>query len=467
MESSNLKIKFLGGAGCVTGSKTLLESNGQRILVDCGLFQGIKKLRNLNWAPLEVDPATLDAVVLTHAHLDHCGYLPLLVKNGFKGDIHCTYPTRDLTEIILLDSGKIQEEEAERANRYGYTKHKPAKPLYDIKDAKLAISYLVSHNLNEWVILNNEFKFNFKNSGHILGSAMVEMKAAGQKIVFSGDIGRQKPLILPKPAAIKEADVLVLESTYGDRVHRRTAPLEQLEFVINKTYKKGGILIIPTFTVERAQEIIYLLNVLKKENKIPRQPIYLDSPMGVDASAAFVKYDEWSKLSEREVLEMMSNVNLIKDHRASRAVVADNRQKIVLAGSGMIEGGRVLHYLDKYLGDAKNTVLLAGYQAAGTRGRALREGATEIKFFGQYHQVKAELAEISSLSAHADYLDILEWLAHFKNGPKTVFLNHGEPHQADALRTKIQHYFGWKVVVAEMNKAYEIETVVVEVPISG
>lgn len=457
MSKPNLKIKFLGGAGCVTGSKILLESNNQRILIDCGLFQGIKKLRNLNRAPLGVDPATIDAVVLTHAHLDHCGYLPLLVKNGFEGNIHCTFPTKELASIILLDSAKIQEEEAEQANRYGYSKHKPAKPLYDIEDAKRAISMFVPHQLHEWVILNNEFKFNLKNSGHILGAAMVEMKSGGQKLLFSGDIGQQKPLILATPEKVKETDILIVESTYGDRVHRNDSPLEQLESVINKTHKKGGVLIIPTFTVERAQEIIYLLNILKRENRIPRQPVYLDSPMGVDASAVFIKYDEWSKLSEKEVLEIMSNVDLIKDHRASKAVVADNAQKIVLAGSGMIEGGRVLHYLDKYLEDAKNTVLLVGYQAAGTRGRALQEGAKEIKFFGNYHQVKAELATISSLSAHADYQDILEWLSNFKKAPKMVFLNHGEPHQADALRTKIKHYFGWNVTVAVMNEVYEIE----------
>lgn len=449
-------LQFLGAAGTVTGSKTIIEYGGKRILVDCGLFQGLKDLRLQNREKFLVDPETIETLLLTHAHLDHCGYIPLLVKKGFHGDIHCTEPTEDLTEIILKDSAKIQEEEAERANTHGYSKHSPAKPLYDLKDVAKCKPLFVTHNYHEWVILDEFAKFQFRNAGHILGSAMVELRIEDKTFLFTGDLGRTKPLLLAPPEHPKSADVLVIESTYGDRLHDEKDAREELHDVIMETVHKGGILMIPTFAVERAQELLYLLSRLKRDGRLPGIPVYLDSPMGVSATEVMMKSPGWHSLSKEEVGEMDSVVRLITDANTSRSVVADTRPKIVLAGSGMITGGRIIHYLNRYLDEERNTVLLAGFQAAGTRGRALEEGATELKFFGQYHPVKAEIRKITSLSAHADQGEIMDWLKHFEKAPEQVFINHGEPHASDALRVKIEHELGWNVQVVQPNRVYDV-----------
>lgn len=451
----NFYLQFIGAAGTVTGSKTLVEYDGKKLLVDCGLFQGIKELRLQNREPFPIAPESIDNLLLTHAHLDHCGYIPLLVKKGFNGDIHCTEPTEALSEIILEDSAKIQEEEAERANRYGYTKHHPAQPLYDFKDVVNSLPLFVNHRYHEWVILDELAKFQFRNAGHILGSAMIELRLDGRTILFTGDLGRQKPLLLPPPEKVKNADVLVIESTYGDRLHEETEAKEELHEIIWETYHKGGILIIPTFAVERAQELIYLLSRLREENRLPGVSIYLDSPMGVSATDVMMRMPDWHKLSAEEIRAMDSTVHLITDANASRAIVADSSPKIVLAGSGMITGGRVLHYLNNYIQDARTTVLLVGFQAAGTRGRALEEGAKEVKFFGQYHPVKAEVRKITSLSAHADQHEILNWLKYFEKAPEQVLINHGEPHASDALRVKIQSELGWNCLVVQPDQVYE------------
>lgn len=450
------QLQFFGAAGTVTGSKTLIEHGGKRIMVDAGLFQGLKKLRLQNWSDFPVDPATIETLLLTHAHLDHCGYIPVLVKNGFHGDIHCTSPTKDLTKIILEDSAKIQEEEAERANRYGYTKHHPAKPLYDLKNVAKSLPLFTPHNYHEWVILDEFFKFQFRNAGHILGSAMVELKVGGKTILFSGDLGREHPMLLSKPEFIQGADALVIESTYGNRLHSSTDAKPELHEIIWDTFRKKGILIVPTFAVERAQELLYLLSKLKNEGKLPNIPIYLDSPMGVNVTEVMLRSDGWHRLSIEEINDMDRIAHLITDANTSRAIVADPSPKIVLAGSGMVTGGRVLHYLDRYLGDQRNTVLLVGFQAAGTRGRSLEEGATELKFFGKYHPVKAQVKKITSLSAHADQGEILRWLKHFKEAPKQIFINHGEAEAADALRVKIEHEMGWHCQVVEQGESYHV-----------
>ena len=455
-----MQITFLGGAGTVTGSKTLIEVGKEKILLDCGLFQGLKELRLKNWDKLPVKASEISYIILTHAHLDHCGYIPLFVKQGFQGKIICTPPTRDLAEIILKDSGKIQEEDAERANKYGYTKHHPAKPLYTVEDAIFAMNFFETIELHEWVELSPDIKFQFKNAGHILGSAFVELHIQDKTFIFSGDIGRKKPLLLHPKEKIGHADYIVCESTYGDRLHDKTPAIITLWEAINYTIlDKGGTLLIPTFAVERAQELIYLLSILKKEKKIPHDlPIYLDSPMGVDATEVFANYPNYHTLSKSEIREMHNTVKLIKDFQTSVDIVNDNRQKIVLAGSGMSTGGRILYYYNKYLGDDKNTILLVGYQAEGTRGRSLKEGDNEIKFFGTYHEVRAEIMEISSLSAHADQHEILDWLKTADKPPKTLFLNHGEPHQSNALRAKIQDALKWeKVIVAKMNEPFYID----------
>ena len=452
-----MKLTFFGGAGTVTGSKILLETQYKKILIDCGLFQGLKELRLKNWEPLQINLNELDVVLLTHAHLDHSGYLPILVKNGYKGKIFCTKPTKDLTEIILLDSGKIQEEDAKRANRYSYTKHKPAKPLYDIEDAKHALNQFETIETNKWHTIDDAVKFKFINSGHILGSVFIVLSINEKIIVFSGDIGRKKPILLPPYEYIKKADYLIVESTYGNRLHEKISISDELLKYINHTFSKGGILIIPTFSVERAQEIIYLLSTLKRKQQLPNIPIYLDSPMGVNATEVYFNHKNDHSLTYEDVNSMLSTVQLISDVSASKAIVNSDNPKIVLAGSGMITGGRVLHYLDKCIGDKKNSVLIVGYQAEGTRGRALLSGDTEIKFFGQYHKINAEIFKINAFSGHADQAELLDWLQHFNPPPILTFINHGEPHQSQALKTKIKSDLHWNCTVAKMNHEYYIE----------
>ncbi len=452
-----MKLTFLGGAGTVTGSKILLEINYKKILIDCGLFQGLKEFRIKNWDKLPINLKELDLVLLTHAHLDHSGYLPVLVKDGYNGDIYCTKATKDLTEIILLDSGKIQEEDARRGNKYEYTKHKPAKPLYDIEDAKAAISKLKTFNFNKWYTIDDEIQFKFLNSGHILGSAFILIKVKEKIIAFSGDIGRKYPILLHQYEYIDKADYLVLESTYGNRIHTEISIIDELYKHIMHTYSKNGVLIIPTFSVERAQEIIYLLSILKRKKKLPKIPIYLDSPMGVNATEVYFKHTDIHNLNKEDIISMLNTVQLISDVEASKAVVNDDATKIVLAGSGMLTGGRVLHYLDKYIDDKKNSILIVGFQAEGTRGRSLLSGDSEIKFFGKYHKIGAEIFKINAFSGHADQSELIDWLKHFKNKPVLTFINHGEPHQSQALKVKIKTLLKWNCSVAKINNEYYLD----------
>lgn len=449
-----MKLTFFGGAGTVTGSKILLETAHKKILIDCGLFQGLKELRLKNWDALPLNINELDAVFLTHAHLDHCGYLPVLVKNGFSGKIYCTPATKDLTKIILLDSAKIQEEDARRANLHKYTKHSPAKPLYEVKDAEAVFSHFETFETAVWHALDDEIQFKFLNSGHILGSVFVLLKVNGKTILFSGDIGRKIPIILHPFEYVDHADYLVVESTYGNRLHESVSIQHELLKHIEHTFKKGGVLMIPTFSVERAQEIIYLLSILKQNGLLPKIPIYLDSPMGVNATEVYFSYPEEHQLSHEDIERMLATVQLVSDVEASKAVVNDDAPKIVLAGSGMITGGRILHYFDKYISDAKNSVLVVGYQAEGTRGRALLFGDKELKFFGAYHKIGAEIFKINAFSGHADQSELLDWLRHFKKPPELTFINHGEPHQSQAFKTKIRTELDWKCTVAQMNHEY-------------
>lgn len=451
-----MKITFLGGAETVTGSKTLVEIDDKKLLVDCGLFQGIKELRKKNWDQFPINPAEIDVILLTHAHLDHCGYIPLLVKNGFKGNIYCTPPTFELTKIILLDSAKIQEEECEHCNKYEYSKHKPAKPLYTISDVENSFNFFKTLDYKTHFSLFNNAFIEFHESGHILGSASIKINIKGETIVFSGDLGRKNPLILNKMTYFTKTDYVVMESTYGNKEHPELDIKKILFEIVLHTYNKGGNLIIPTFSVERAQELIYLFKELKKENLLPPIPIYLDSPMGVNATQVYFNYLNYLNLNKQDLNEMNEAVQLIKSIEISKAVVKDKKQKIVLAGSGMVTGGRVLHYLKRHIGDAKNTILLVGFQAEGTRGRALLEGEREIKFMGAYHQVKAEVLCINALSGHADQSDLLDWLQHFKVAPKEIYLNHGELHQSNSLCTKIKTTLQTNCKVAKMNTVYDL-----------
>jgi len=451
-----MQLTFLGGAGTVTGSKSLLEIDDKKILIDAGLFQGLKELRLKNWDTFPVNPSTINAIILTHAHLDHCGYIPVLIKNGFNGFIYCTPPTFELTKIILLDSAKIQEEESEHSNKYQYTKHKPAKPLYTVKEAENSFKHFKTLEFNIRFPLFNTVFIEFINNGHILGSASIKINVQNEIIVFSGDLGRTNPLILPKIATIPNADYVIMESTYGNKEHPEIDIKKSLLEIVLDTYKKGGNLLIPTFSVERAQELIYLFKELKKEGSLPAIPIYLDSPMGVNATQVYFNYLNYLNLKESDLADMIKTVQLIKSVEISKAVIKDKKQKIVLAGSGMVTGGRILHHLKRNIGDSRNTILLLGFQAEGTRGRSLLEGEKEIKFMGEYHQVKAEVKCINAFSGHADQSDLLDWLSNFSPKPKEIFLNHGEIHQSYALCTKIKTTFQTNCKVAKMNEVYNL-----------
>lgn len=434
--SNQLSLRFLGGAGTVTGSKSLLNFKGQQVLIDCGLFQGIKKLRELNWKNVE-QAGEISDVILTHAHLDHCGYLPRLVKQGFAGTIHCTPITARLAEIILLDSAKIQEEDAEEANRKHYTRHHPAKPLYDTEDVRKCLKHFQTHEFGEWMVPGPDLRFRFMANGHIPGSAMVELHAAEKVILFSGDVGRLKPLIMQRPKTLPACDLLVMESTYGNRSHSSESPFDQLAEAINKAVHRGGQILIPSFAVERSQEMIYLILSLMKQKRIPPIKVFLDSPMAAAVTEVLTDYYDFLKdPGLRQVLQRQ--LEIVSDYRASQSVVDMKEPKIVIAGSGMITGGRILHHLQAHISDPRTMVILPGFMAPGTRGHSLISGATEVKFFGSYHEVKAEILQLNGLSAHADRDEIVQWISAAEEKPARIVLNHGEPESSDSLRVKLE-----------------------------
>ena len=451
-----MKIKFLGGAGTVTGSKTLVESNGIRILIDCGQFQGIKSLRELNLEPLPILPNTIDFVLLTHGHLDHCGWLPRLVNQGFEGKIYCTSPTAAIAKLILLDSAKIQEEEAERANKEHYSKHENAEPLYNVIQAEKVFPLFRVLKTNEEVLLDPEISAVFRNAGHIIGACSIELKLEGKTLVFSGDIGRDDDVLMYPPIKPKEADYVFLESTYGNRIHPDEDVKLLLETYINNTYQINGTVIIPSFAVERAQTIMYLLWQLKIENKIPDISYIIDTPMGISVLDIFMNNRNWHKLSESDCIEMCQMFTLNSDYKETITSIFDKQPKVVIAASGMITGGRVLSYLERYIGLPETTVIIVGYQAEGTRGRKLLEGATEIKIYGKYYPVLAKILEIEGLSAHGDQNDLLNWLSDLKKKPEKVFLVHGENQPADELRIKINEKYGFDCAVPLMGQEIEL-----------
>ncbi|HEY9000737.1 MAG TPA: MBL fold metallo-hydrolase [Mucilaginibacter sp.] len=436
-------IESFGAAETVTGSKHLLAMPNYNLLIDCGLFQGIKYLREKNWEQLPVKPSSIDALILTHAHLDHCGYIPLLVKNGFRGHIYMSKPTRDLTELILRDSAKLQEEDAWKANKHHYTKHKPAKPLYDTADVEAALPYFRTIELNLAIELNENLSFKFYIAGHIQGACSVEVKCYQKTILFSGDIGRYQSELLPAPEHPEKADFVIMESTYGDRLHEKGDAGGELAMIINDTLLNGGNVLIPCFAVGRAQEIIHLIYKLKQQKSIPPMvPVYLDSPMASSADKALLRYPDWLNVSKEECARMFSSITINQDAHGTQEIIKQKGGKIILAASGMLTGGRVLEYLKHYLHDSRNTVLIIGFQAAGTRGRALLNGAQELKIHGQYYEVKAAVKEIGELSAHADQAELLTWLKKFDVTPKRICLVHGEPIAQDALRLKIKDELG-------------------------
>ncbi|GGW87442.1 MBL fold metallo-hydrolase RNA specificity domain-containing protein [Salegentibacter mishustinae] len=448
---NQVKIHFLGAAGTVTGSKFLLETSELNILIDCGLFQGIKSLRELNWKDFPFDPKKIDLILLTHGHLDHTGYLPRLVKQGYKNPILGTPPSLGIAEVILNDSAKIQEEDAERANKEEYSKHEPALPLYTTKDAERAIGLFQSINLDEWYQISENIKYSYQANGHILGSAFIELDIFNKRFVFSGDIGRKKDLLLEPPKKPEKADYLFLESTYGDRLHPEDDSDEIFTEAIKDTIRNNGNLIIPSFAVERLQGIMYRLYLLMKSNRIPEITIYIDSPMGNKVLGLFERFSKWHKVDAAEFRKMLSYFNIITSYRDTWKTIDEKRTKVVIAGSGMVTGGRVLTYLRYLIDKPETTVLLAGYQAEGTRGRQLENGAAEIKIFGKYCPVKAKVLKIDSLSAHADQQELLDWLSEIKNVPEKVFLIHGEPTALDSLRVKIKDFYNVEVNVPQLH----------------
>lgn len=451
-----MKLTFLGATGTVTGSKYLLEDGGRKILIDCGLFQGLKELRLRNWDKLPVDPSSIDAVILTHAHIDHSGYLPLLVRDGFKGPIYCTPGTLDLCRILLPDCGRIQENDTERANRYGYTKHKPALPLYGEKHARACLEQFRAIPFAKEQVLSEFLSFSFSRAGHILGASCVHISDGQTSIVFSGDLGRPNDPIMKAPAQIQKADYLILESTYGDRLHNGQDPKDRLAEIISRTAGRGGSVIIPAFAVGRAQLVLYYIHQLLKERRIPNMPVYLDSPMAIDATEIWQKHGQEHRLDAKTCAEVCRTARYVRTPEESKALINGIGPAIVISASGMATGGRVLHHLAHHIGNERNTILFAGYQASGTRGARLVHGEKEIKIHGRLYPVRAEIDNLDMLSAHADYKEIIEWLRGFSTQPRRVFLTHGEPEATSSFKFKIEEHLGWNVEIPEYLQQVEL-----------
>ncbi len=444
----NVRLKFLGGAGTVTGSKYLIELDNINVLVDCGLFQGPGDFRKLNW-DLYLEAADIDAVVLTHAHLDHSGYLPKLVKSGFSGPIYCTAATADIVKVLLLDSAKLQEEEARYALKKGYSKHNPPLPLYTIKDCERVFSLLEPVDWDVKISPFKELNFSFHYAGHILGaaSAMIEVKGRNmsKKLLFSGDIGRNNDPILDDPHKFQEADIVFIESTYGNRINQSNAQ-EELREVISSTFNDGGMLIIPAFAVGRTQLMLYYLSQLMQENKIQKVPIYVDSPMAVEVTNIYKQHAALLKDSDISFLEY-PNIHYCSSREDSQKLNQKKDFCILVSASGMCTGGRILHHLYHHLPNKKDHILFVGYQAEGTRGRAIMSGETSVTIFGENVPVVCKVDSINGLSAHADQPELLEWLSSITESPKYTFIIHGEPEASLALKEEIEHKLKWNNVI--------------------
>ena len=453
---AKLSLTSLGGAGTVTGSKHLLTCGDTRLLIDCGLFQGLKNLRELNWQRLPINPGDIDAVVLTHAHLDHCGYLPRLVLDGFSGRIHCSSATRDVAELILRDSAFLQEKDAELANRKGFSKHSPALPLYRVADIDRTMALFKPAALHEEVTLPGDGRLLLRRAGHILGASTAQIDIGGRRILFSGDLGRYDDPVMHDPESVPEADYVVIESTYGNRHHDTTDPLDALEEVIKRTVQRGGTVVIPAFAVGRAQSLIHSLWQLRRSGRLHNLPVYLDSPMATSASELLQRYPKEHRLGRQDCEAACESVNYVRDVEESKALSANRYPKVIISASGMATGGRVLHHIAAFGPDHRNTLLFSGYQAAGTRGRKLLEGARETKIYGQWLPINAEIAELPMLSAHADSDELMRWLSGFQRAPRRVFVVHGEADASEALRERIQRELGWSVCVPLQGQEFEL-----------
>jgi metallo-beta-lactamase family protein len=450
-----MKITFLGAAGTVTGSKFLVDSQGTRILVDCGLFQGVKKVRERNWKQFPIEVSSIDAIVLTHAHIDHTGYLGALVALGYSGPIYCTESTADLAAILLPDSGRIQEEDAKYANKKGFSRHSPAEPLYTESDARQALQLLHQVPFDQTFDIGGA-EIHFRRAGHILGAANVVVTVGGRKLLFSGDIGRQDDLLLEPPDPPSEADWLVMESTYGDRLHGDGDPVAALEGIVERALRKGGTLLIPSFAVGRAQAMLYCLYRLFKDFGTPQVPVFVDSPMATSVTRVYRRHKHDHKLSSSECSDAFGIAQFVSSVAESKKLSASKRTKVIISASGMATAGRVLHHLKAFVGDPANTVLLPSYQAPGTRGAALEGGADSIKIHGRHFGVRAEVEKVDLYSAHADQEELLTWLGQARSAPRQIFLVHGEPVPADTMRQKISERFGHDVYVPDYLEEVEL-----------
>lgn len=451
-----MQLSFFGATGTVTGSRYLLEHRGRRVLVDCGLFQGLKQLRLRNRDPLPVPASTIDAVVLTHAHLDHSGYIPRLVRLGFRGRVLCTPATAELCGLLLPDSGRLLEEEAEHANRHGYTRHEPALPLYTEEDAAAALERFRPRDFDDLFEVLPGVRVRLRPAGHLLGAASARVEWDGGSLLLSGDLGRDNDLLMRPPAAPEAADTIVIESTYGDRNHRDADPLTVLAEVIGRTAARGGVALVPSFAIGRAQTLLYALHLLKQQRRIPDLPVYVNSPMATNATQIYERHVGGHRLSPRECREVFGAAHFVNSEAESRRLNALRTPAIIISASGMATGGRVLHHLKAYAPQPRNSILFAGYQAAGTRGATMVGGAETVKMHGEHVPVRAEVIQIDALSAHADREGLLGWIGRLPTAPRRVFVTHGEPAPADSLRQAIQERHGWACSVPDYRDSIEL-----------
>ncbi len=451
-----MRLTFLGGTGTVTGSKYLLEHAGRRLLIDAGLYQGLKQLRLRNWDNFPVAPGEIDAIVLTHAHLDHSGFLPRLVQLGFRGRVYCTSATRDLCTLILPDSGRLLEEEADYANRHGFSKHHPALPLYTEEDAQTALKHFTVREFTEGFEPIPGVRVQLRRAGHLLGAASARVEWEGRSLLFSGDLGRANDLLMVPPELPEAADTVIVESTYGDRAHADADPLTEMADVINRTAARGGIIVIPSFAIGRAQALMYCLHLLRQQHRIPDLPAFLNSPMAADATQIYRAHRAEHRLTPEQCEAMCSAARIVNSVEESKHLNDLRFPAVIISASGMASGGRVLHHLKAFAPDPRNSILFAGFQAAGTRGAAMVSGARTVKIHGQQVPVRAEVAQLDSLSAHADRNELLAWIGALPSAPRRVFVTHGEPVAADALRQAIEERHRWPCSVPEYRDSVEL-----------
>lgn len=461
----NIRVKFLGGAGSVTGSKYLLEIDDFKLLVDCGLFQGLKELRLRNWDSFPIDPASIDAVIITHAHIDHSGYLPLLVKEGFAGPVYCTSATASLLDILLKDAAKLQEEEAEFAKKKSYSKHNPPKPLFTLKDAELALNLLESHEYKSIVSISPTINATFRDAGHILGSSIVSLEVFGstqkKKIVFSGDLGRYDQPLLYDPTSVETTDVLFVESTYGDRSNQEEEPEAKLAEMVKRAFDRDGCLLIPSFAVGRTQLLLYYFHYLLENKLIPDCKIYVDSPMAINATYLHKKHRQDHKLSvgKNEHASVFDDPHFqyYKSQESSTNLNTIEKGAIIISASGMCTGGRILHHLFHRLPRKNDTLLFVGYQAIGSRGRKILEGDKTSRIFGLEVPVKCHVEHLSGLSAHADQAELIRWVGHISDPPKFTFVVHGEPESSAKFAEILNESLAWpNVIVPQYLESFEL-----------